>query len=114
MKLNRFAYEKLINSNIDWLRKQPPSLERDHIESIVLASANHEYRHDVAPDEEIRCLSDNVVDLREALYKICDMVEHDSDVYCIAAQASSCVSDIKGGCPHGHSRATCKDCPEIG
>ena len=41
--LNRSAYEKLIAENIEWLLKQPRTLERDHIEAIVRRSADHEY-----------------------------------------------------------------------
>ncbi len=41
--MNRRTYEELIAENLDWLLKQPQSLERDHIELIVRRSANHEF-----------------------------------------------------------------------
>jgi len=42
-KLPRDAYEDLIAENIDWLEKQPLTLERQHVIEIVRASADHEY-----------------------------------------------------------------------
>ena len=51
MKLNRAAYEKLIAENLEWLKQQPRTLERDHIILIVEHSADHEYREDpIQPD----------------------------------------------------------------
>ena len=41
--LNRAAYQQLIAEDLVWLRNQPRSLERDHIEAIVRASEGHEY-----------------------------------------------------------------------
>ena len=35
MKVNREAYQKLIDEDIEWLSKQPRSLERDHIVSVI-------------------------------------------------------------------------------
>ena len=33
--LNKAAYKQLIDEDIEWLKKQPRSLERDHIEVIL-------------------------------------------------------------------------------
>lgn len=41
--LNRHAYQRLIDENLEWLSKQPRSLERDHIEGIIKRSLHHEY-----------------------------------------------------------------------
>ena len=41
--LTKRAYEQLIAENIEWLLKQPATLERSHIIQIVQASAEHEY-----------------------------------------------------------------------
>ena len=35
MMINREAYQKLIDEDIEWLMKQPRSLERDHIVSVL-------------------------------------------------------------------------------
>ena len=35
MIVNREAYQKLIDEDIEWLLKQPRSLERDHIVSAL-------------------------------------------------------------------------------
>ena len=35
MKVNREAYRKLIDEDIEWILKQPRSLERDHIVSVL-------------------------------------------------------------------------------
>ena len=35
MMVNREAYQKLIDEDIEWLLKQPRSLERDHIVSVL-------------------------------------------------------------------------------
>lgn len=42
-KMTRRAYEDLVRENIEWLLKQPRSLERDHIHEILKASPGHEY-----------------------------------------------------------------------
>lgn len=41
--LNRHAYQRLIDEDLEWLLKQPRTLERDHIEAIVRASLHNEY-----------------------------------------------------------------------
>lgn len=62
--LNRRAYERMIQEDLTWLMQQPRSLERDHIEAIINASADHEYGlkakvecndiecHDMTPHDE--------------------------------------------------------------
>jgi hypothetical protein len=43
MKLTKAAYEQLIAEDLEWLLKQPRTLERDHIESIVRCSVDDLY-----------------------------------------------------------------------
>jgi len=43
IKLNKQAYQKLIEEDLDWLQKQPRSLERDHITAIVEHSVQWYY-----------------------------------------------------------------------
>ena len=43
MKVNREAYQKLIDEDIVWLLKQPRSLERDHIVSVLKNSVERIY-----------------------------------------------------------------------
>lgn len=43
--MNRDAYERLIAEDLEWLLQQPRTLERDHVESIVRRSADHEYNN---------------------------------------------------------------------
>ncbi len=52
MKLNRSAYELLITENLEWLYKQPRSLERDHIAEVLKASPDREYP---APEQKDWC-----------------------------------------------------------
>ena len=42
-KITKEAYEKLIAEDIEWLEKQPHSLENDHIKAIVRDSVNFYY-----------------------------------------------------------------------
>ena len=43
MKVNREAYQKLIDEDIEWLLNQPRSLERDHIVSVLKNSVERIY-----------------------------------------------------------------------
>lgn len=43
MRLNKPAYEQLVAEDLEWLSKQPRTLERDHVEVIVRASVDHCY-----------------------------------------------------------------------
>lgn len=41
--LNRHAYQRLIDEDLEWLLKKPRTLERDHVEGIVRRSLQLEY-----------------------------------------------------------------------
>ena len=41
--INREAYQKLIDEDIEWLLKQPRRLERDHIVSVLKNSVERLY-----------------------------------------------------------------------
>ena len=41
--INREAYQKLIDEDIEWLLKQPRSLERDHIVNVLKNSVEWVY-----------------------------------------------------------------------
>ena len=43
IKVTRAAYQKLIDGDLDWLMKQPKTLERDHIAAIVRESVETNY-----------------------------------------------------------------------
>ena len=43
MIVNREAYQKLIDEDIEWLLKQPRTLERDHIVSVLKNSVERLY-----------------------------------------------------------------------
>lgn len=47
--LNRHAYQRLVDEDLEWLLKQPRSLEREHIEGIVRQSPDLYYRADKEP-----------------------------------------------------------------
>lgn len=51
--LNRAAFEKLIQEDLDWLAKQPKSLERDHIWYLLQAASHVYYGPQVNPDGSI-------------------------------------------------------------
>lgn len=42
-ELNRSAYEQLVREDLEWLRSQPRTLEREHIEMIVRWSVERIY-----------------------------------------------------------------------
>jgi hypothetical protein len=42
-RLNREAYQKLIDEDVAWLEQQPRTLERDHVIAVLRASVDHEY-----------------------------------------------------------------------
>jgi hypothetical protein len=42
-RLNRWGYQQLIDGNIEWLLKQPRTLERDHILEIMKQAVIYEY-----------------------------------------------------------------------
>ena len=42
-KMNKSAFQKMIDENLEWLNKQPRTLERDHIEMILKESINYYY-----------------------------------------------------------------------
>lgn len=42
-RLNRWAYQKLIDENIAWLKTMPRTLERDHILMILDKAVEYEY-----------------------------------------------------------------------
>lgn len=42
-KLNRATYAEIIQGDLEWLLKQPRTLERTHIVQIVCASGSHEF-----------------------------------------------------------------------
>ena len=41
--MSKEAYEKLIRENVEWLNKQPDTLEREHIELILWESIKFYY-----------------------------------------------------------------------
>lgn len=43
MRLNREAYGILVKGDIEWLKKQEHSLERDHILAILEKAVEYEY-----------------------------------------------------------------------
>lgn len=50
--MTRDAYNNCIKEDISWLRKQPESLERDHIERILMDSINQYYSSKPAAQDE--------------------------------------------------------------
>jgi hypothetical protein len=43
MRMNRWAYAKLVQGDIDWLMEQPRTLEREHIRLILERAVEYEY-----------------------------------------------------------------------
>lgn len=52
MRLNREAYQRLVDGNIDWLNKMPRTLERDHILEILKRAVDYEYGPESPTDHE--------------------------------------------------------------
>lgn len=51
--LNKSAYQKLVKEDLEWLQKQPRSLERDHIEQVLKWSIGQLYQDEI--EEMPRC-----------------------------------------------------------
>lgn len=51
-RLNRKSYARLIQEDIEWLMKQPRTLERDHIKMILKWSINELYGVDKKESEQ--------------------------------------------------------------
>ncbi len=43
MRINRQAYQKLVDENLAWLMQQPRTLEREHTALLVKQSVEHKY-----------------------------------------------------------------------
>lgn len=80
-RVNRHAYEGMIAENLEWLRAQPRTLEREHIETILARSAEYEYGDGygaarahvealAAKDEAIAVERAKVAALREAALRL--------------------------------------------
>lgn len=51
MRLTRVAYKKLIDQDLEYLKKQPRTLERDHVLVILDKAVEYEYGPLEASDE---------------------------------------------------------------
>jgi len=51
-KISRSAYVKMITEDVAWLRKQPDTLERDHIEQVLFWSIDALYLESGVSNEE--------------------------------------------------------------
>ncbi len=51
-KMGRGSYQKLIDEDIEWLMKQPRTLEREHILQIIQDSVNFYYKEEDGTAEE--------------------------------------------------------------
>jgi septal ring factor EnvC (AmiA/AmiB activator) len=59
-RMNKETYCKLVSENLVWLMKQPFTLERDHIESIVKDSINTYYDKRNAHTHQLNELKDQL------------------------------------------------------
>lgn len=69
-KLTRGAYEQLVSQDIEWLRQQPRTLERDHVIAIVEQSIDLHYGQSTLVREKLRAL-----DLADTMTKIAAIPE---------------------------------------
>lgn len=51
-KLTKLGYQRLVQEDLDWLSKQPHTLESDHIAQVLAASIEHEYPPQVSAEIE--------------------------------------------------------------
>ena len=49
MRMTRDAYEEIVRQDLEWLRRQPRSLERDHIVVVLEHSVRTEYPRSEVP-----------------------------------------------------------------
>lgn len=72
-KLNKLAYEKLIEQDLEWLNKQERTLERQHVECIVRESTFFNYDLVDLLNEVSKCdLGEELTKKVEALIKEMD------------------------------------------
>lgn len=68
IRLNRSAYEQLIEEDVAWCEQQPRTLERDHVILVLRASVDYEYNAEGDPrDDEAAILRARVAELEAAL-----------------------------------------------
>lgn len=72
MKLSKPAYEELIAGDLEWLLKQPDTLERNHIEQIVKASIDYEYLRPSSLRDKVEAMRNNVLLEQEISCRIGD------------------------------------------
>ena len=53
--LNKASYEKIIEEDIAWLKKQPRTLEREHILKVLSWAVRYEYDF-IEPTHPNKCL----------------------------------------------------------
>ena len=61
-KLTKLGYQRLIQENLNWLSKQPNTLECRHIAEVLAASVDHEYPPQV--NAEIKGWDNDWIDIR--------------------------------------------------
>lgn len=91
-RLNRHAYQRLINEDLEWLSRQPRSLEREHIEVIVRQSPEREYTRASSSAEGVRDYNAGYVAGLEAAAKIADQWD---DGFSNSSYASLIASEIR-------------------
>ena len=66
--VNKETYEQIIAEDIKWLLKQPQTLERNHIETIIKMSADYMYGAQYNLKEENKILKEEL-DIRNKITK---------------------------------------------
>lgn len=79
--LTRSAYEKLIAEDIEWLVKQPDTLERQHIISVLLDSPNRLYGGGVPYDDGSEILPLTKMQMA-CPYTVCTTPYPETECYC--------------------------------
>lgn len=64
-KLNRSAYQKLIVEDVAWLLRQPRSLEREHIEQVLMVSPDREYGDNAQMRDNVAIFYEHLVTTQE-------------------------------------------------
>jgi hypothetical protein len=80
MKLTRLAYSKLIRSDLEWLKRQPNTLENRHIQIILAKAVEDEYG--ICQ----RCQGSGSVDIAHGMGDCPDCVELSDDYCCYDCQ----------------------------
>ena len=106
MPLNREAYTKLVDEDLTWLRKQPRTLERDHIEAVLLHHLQCYLMNDADDVQQVHATADRspvcgrCYDAVPCFPATCTERPELNRIDCGMYHCPDCGAMVLGGIPH--------------